>query len=302
MSVTRIIVWFVLSVLISGCASLKKDAGFEIETTRVEQGDQGGVLPPWRCISVKGLVTEAFSYTVAMIEIPKSLSEVWKSEITGSGRSYKVGKSTAALECSVWRTAFYLDGKVEVFDAVMNPDKTQLFGLLPPGKVAEFNRGQWLVWFNDGKTVMTTQGSVVVTDGNLIGLGNQFFSTNPSPLTRYANLRRLEPEGRRFFEQLEGRYPVPLPLGDGETFSTQQSVALVGKLTKGETALDNLVTCGSASAVPSVTGTIVGVVFSLPRNLSVVANGCGKGAVKKEATQSELPLPSSSPTKERTPP
>lgn len=288
--------------LLTGCAGIKQNAGYNIETTMAEQGDQGGVQPPWRCVSVRGLVTEVFSYTVAEIKLPRPRPEVWNNEIYES-LSYKVGKSVRAIECSVWRVAFYVNGKVEMFDAVMNPDKTLLFALLPPGRVVEYNRGNWLVWFRDGKTVMTMRGTVVTVEGNVAELSNQFFVTHPSPFPRYSNLRRDQPEGRKFFHWLEEHYPVPLPLGDEGNFSVPIDIVHVGALSRGEHWLDNIVTCGSVDVVPGVEWTLVNVVFSLPHNLTVAKNGCGKkgGAVKSEATQPELPHPSSSSTSRSTP-
>lgn len=283
----------VLALLLGGCASLKKDVGYEAEVTRVEQGEQGGVQPPWRCISVRGDVKAVFSYTVAMIKLPKPLPEVWRSEIRDPSRTYKVGTSVRTVTCSVWRTTYHVDNRVEVYDAIMNPDETELYVLLPPGRVAEYNRGYWLIWFNDGKTVMTTKGALVNVENSAFELSNQFFVANPSPFPQYSNFRRDHPAGRKFFGWLEARYPIPLPMGeDGEGFSTQPDIVHVGALTKGVNKLDRLVTCGSASAVPSVTFMVVGAVLSLPHNLSVIANGCGKkGGPVKEVTQAGL-LPS----------
>ncbi|MBP9727930.1 MAG: hypothetical protein KBD27_00975 [Candidatus Moranbacteria bacterium] len=287
------ILFAIVLALLTGCASFKKDAGYYVETTKAEQGDQGGVLPPWRCMSVRGDVSAVFSYTAAMIKLPQPLPEVWRSEVNDPSRSYKVGASVRAVTCSVWRTARYSDGQVEVFDAVMNPDGTELFVLLPPGRVTEYGRSNWLVWFSDGKTVMTTKGVVVGIEGEAFELSNQFFVTHPSPFPQYSNLRRDNPEGRKFFAGLEGRYPIPLPLGnDGEVFSTQPDIVHVGALTKGVNKSDRLVTCGSASAGPSVTLMAVSALLSLPHNISVAKNGCGKkGGVVKEETQVGL-LPS----------
>lgn len=282
--------------LLAGCAGIKQNAGYNIEATKVEQGDQGGVQPPWRCVSVRGLVSEAWSYTVAEIKLPQPRPEVWNNEIYDPSLSYKVGKSVRAIECSVWRTAFYVDGKIETFDAIMNRDKTLLYVLLPSGRVAEYNQGNWLVWFRDGKTVMTTRGTVVAVEGNVAELSNQFFATHPSPFPRYSNLRRDHSEGRKFFQWLEEHYPVPLSLGNEGGFSVPIDIVHVGALSRGEHWLDSIVTCGSVSVVPSVEGTLVNAAFSLPHNLSVAMNGCRKkgGAVKKEVVQSGL-LPSSSP-------
>ncbi|MFZ3031858.1 MAG: hypothetical protein WA082_02385 [Candidatus Moraniibacteriota bacterium] len=295
------LLWSIVLVIISGCASLQKDAGYEIET---KKADSGGVEVPWHSIALRGDVSTVSGYTVAMIELPKPLPEAWKNEILDVGRSYKVGTATTALRRSVWRTALYgSDGKPQVFDAVLNPSQTALFVLLPPGRVEEFKRGSLLVWFSDGKTIATTRGAVVEVTGNVLELSNQFFATNPSPFPRYATFQRTEPEGRTFLESLEKRFPVRLQMSDGGVFSAQREIVDVGALTKGDHVLDNLVTCGSASATPSVTGTLVGAVLSLPHNLSVAANGCRKKgtAVKSEATQPELPHPSSSSTSRSTP-
>lgn len=287
-----ITVILVCLALLTGCASFKKDAGYYVETTKAEQGDQGGVLPPWRCMSVRGGVQMVYGYTAAMIKLPQPLPEVWRNEIRDPSRSYKVGTSVRTVTCSVWRTARYGNGQVEVFDAVMNPDETELFVLLPPGRVTEYGRSNWLVWFGDGKTVMTTKGVVVRIDGEAPELSDQFFATHPSPFPEYSNLRRDNPEGRKFFAGLERRYPIPLPLGDdGGVFSTQPDIVHVGALTKGVNKSDRLVTCGSASAGPSVTLMAASTLLSLPHNLSVMANGCGKkgGAVKEETQVGLLP-------------
>jgi hypothetical protein len=183
----------------------------------------------------------------------------------------------------------------------MNPDETELFVLLSPGKVKEYDQGNWLVWLNDGKTVMTTKGALVNVEQSAFELSNQFFVANPSPFPEYSNFRRDYPAGRKFFGWLEARYPISLPLGDDEeTFSTQPDIVHVGTLTKGVNKLDRLVTCGNASAVPSAALMAVGAVLSLPHNLSVMANGCGKkGGVVKEEAQSGLLLSSPSPNPER---
>lgn len=288
------IIGMIVLALLTGCASIKQDAGYNVEITKAEQGDQGGVQPPWRCVSVRGDVSGVYGYTVAMIKLPKPLPDVWRNEISDPSRTYKVGKSVRAVTCSVWRTTYHVDNKVEVHDAVMNRDETELFVLLPPGRVAEYNRGYWLIRFNDGKTAMTTKGAVVSVEGETFELSNQFRLANPSPFPQYSQLRRDNPEGRKFFSWLEARYPIPLPLGDdGETFSTQPDIVHVGSLTKGVHWLDRLMTCGAFDAVPSVEGTLVGLALSLPHNISVAQNGCGKkgGVVKKEETQAGL-LPS----------
>lgn len=294
MSKRIIHLWIIVLVFISGCASLQKDAGYEIETKKV---DSGGMEVPWHSIALRDDVSLASGYTVAMIELPRPLPEAWKNEIVDIGQSYKIGMATAALRRSVWRTALYgSDGKPEVFDAVLNPSQTVLFALLPLGRVDEFKRGNLLVWFSDGKTVATTRGAVIEVTENVLKLRNQFFDTYPSPFPRYATFQRTDSEGRKFFESLEKRFPVKLQMSDGEVFSAQREIVDVGTLTKGEHVLDNLITCGSASATPSITGTLVGAALSLPHNLSVAANGCRKKgtAVKSEATQTELPHLSSS--------
>jgi len=274
---------------------LKKDAGFEVETRK---SDGGGIEVPWHSIALRGDVSLAPGYTVAIVPLPVPLSEAWKNEVTDPARPYKVGNRTVMLRRSVWRTAFYgPNGSVEVFDAVMNPSETTLFVLLPLGRVEEWKKGNWLIWFSDGKTVMTTKNVVVSVKGNVVELSNQFFTTDPSPFPRYTTFLRSDPEGRKFFESLERRFPLRLQMSDGQWYSAKSEVMDVGSLTKGDTVADNLVTCGSAMAIPSVTGMVVGAVLSLPHNLSVVANGCHRkkgDAVKKEVTQVGL-LPSSSP-------
>lgn len=278
---TRLISIGIALVLLAGCASLKQEAGYNAEETRVEQGDQGGVQPPWRCISIRGRVADIFGYTVAMIELPKPRSEIWDDAI--SHRSYKVGKSERAVECSVWRTAHYSNGRVKVYDAVMNPGQTWLYALLPIGMVSEQLRGHWLVWFADGKTVMTTLGRVLTVEGGAMELSDQFFADNPSPLQQHATLRRDDDDGRKFFEQLEKRFPVPLPVGD-EVFSTQPNIVHVGALAKDEAVLSRLVSCGSLVAVPTVKGTAISALLSLPHNIAVAKNGCGQRKSAQEAT------------------
>ncbi len=159
------IIGMIVLALLTGCASIKQDAGYNVEITKAEQGDQGGVQPPWRCVSVRGDVSGVYGYTVAMIKLPKPLPEVWRNEISDPSRTYKVGKSVRAVTCSVWRATYHVDNKVEVYDAVMNRDETELFVLLPPGRVVEYNRGYWLIRFNDGRTAMTTKGAVVSVAG-----------------------------------------------------------------------------------------------------------------------------------------
>ncbi len=297
------VIGIIMLALLVGCASLKKDAGFEIETSKA---DGGGVEVPWQSIALRGDVSAVLDFTVAMIDLPQPLPEVWEDEIMDSGRLYKQGKSLMTLQRSVWRTALYgPDGKVrQVFDAVLNTDKTTLFILLPLAREEEFKRGNWLVWFSDGTKVMTTRSAVVKIGDDVGVLSNRFFYDHPSPLPQHVIMRRFTPEGRKFFESLERRFPVRLKMPTGEMYSAETAVEGVGALTKGDNAFDNLVTCGSAAAVPSVTGMIVSVALSLPHNLSVAVNGCRRkgDTVKKEAPQSEPLLLSSSPTNERNSP
>lgn len=293
----------IILVLLTGCASLRKDAGFEVETRKA---DSGGVEAPWHSIALRGDVSQVTGYTVAIIPLPVPLPEAWKNEIIDSARHYKVGNRTMMLRRSVWRTAFYGSAGIEVFDAVLNPSETSLFVLLPLGRVDEWKNGSWLVWFSDGRTVMTMKSVVIPVEGSVVGLSGQFFATNPSPFPRYTTFLRADPDGRKFFESLERRFPARLQMSDGQRYSTESEVVDVGALTKGDTAVDNLVTCGSATVVPSVTGVIVGVVLSLPHNLSVATNGCrnkkSETVMKKnEVTQAGLLLSSSFQTQRSTP-
>lgn len=255
---------------LSGCANLGQSAGFEVQAQKdiVHKRQE-----PWHNLTLVGDVSKVMAYRVAYVAFPKPLPREWKEELFDKSRKYVVDlpegkKARKALERVVFRAIGYRDGRfVAMFDAILNPQASGLFVLLPPG--GEHEELDLAIVPSDASWLMTTQGEIVpiAEEQGLEKLPPGFFSEHPSPLRQSVRMDRADRNGGKFFADLEALFPAHLSVGGFEYSGRPDTRIVLGEFTRVDTVPDRLVSCGglsvSANMIPAL------LVVSAARNVYV---------------------------------
>jgi hypothetical protein len=263
---------FLLLVLgiLSGCASLEKQAGFDVEP-KAPIGRQ----EPWHNLTLVGDVSKTMAVSVAYIGFPESMRQAWKEEFVDAHRVYTIDipdgkKARKPLEKVVFRALLYRDERfVEMFDAVLNPQVTGFFVLLPPSGEQYVGKNLVIV-SSDASWLMTAGGEKIdiVPDQSLQELPRGFFSGHPSALTQVIRMDRGDPAGGRWFAELESLFPKRLQV-HGVEYSGRPDTKIVAALfTKVDNPIDRFVSCGSLTVAPGMV--TIGLAVSAVRNLYVM--------------------------------
>ncbi len=264
------IIGMIVLALLTGCASMKKDAGFEVQSkaSQVLQIRQ----EPWHNVTVMGDLRTLDEMAVAVVNLPEWLPTAWKEELVDKGRTYTIKLPDGRLlhkplERVVLRAAAYTDdGRfVEQFDAVVTAKARALFILLPSDRAEELKRYQFVILASDASWLMTTQKEQVVLEtGQDIGqLPPGFFVEHPSPLRQTVVIKRSHTVFRDLMETFPNHFTIR-----GVSYSGRPDTDIIlSQFTSLETASDKIISCGSLAISPGMI--MFGVALSVVRNISV---------------------------------
>ncbi len=268
---SRLICMVITIILLAGCASLKKDAGFEVQSKTAMQLMQSR-QEPWHNVAVMGDLRELEEIAVAVVNLPEPIPTVWKGELMDKGRTYTVKLSDGRvlrkpLERVVFRAAAYTaDGRfVELFDAVITSQARAFLVLLPANRAEELKGRQLGILSSDASWLMTTQRErVALREGQDVNqLPPGFFEEHPSPLRQVIVVKRDHP----VFQDLLGMFSNHFTIR-GVPYSGRPDADIVlSQFTGLETASDKIISCGSFAISPGMVA--LGVAISVVRNIAV---------------------------------
>lgn len=259
-----------LVTLLTGCASFKQDAGFDVQskTAFVLKARQ----EPWHNVVVMGDLREQKEIAVAVVNLPEYLPTKWKEELVDKARTYTVKLPDGRLlrkplERVVMRAVAYTEtGRfVELFDAVISERTREFYVLLPSERVEEVKRYQLAILSSDGTWLMTTQREMVeLKEGqDLNKLPQGFFAEHPSPLRQVIPVKRSHGVFQGLLATFPDRYTTR-----GVVYSGRPDAdTILSQFTSLETASDKIISCGSLAISPGMV--TFGVALSVVRNISV---------------------------------
>lgn len=262
----------IVLALLAGCASLKQEAGFVVQTktAQVLQIRQ----EPWHNVTVMGDLRQQEKLAVAVVNLPEWLPTVWKEELVDKGRTYTVKLPDGRLlrrplERVVLRAVAYTeDGRfVEQFDAVVTSRTRSLYMLLPAERAEDLKRYQFVILASDASWLMTTQKErVVLAEGQDIGrLPPGFFAEHPAPLRQVIVIDRSHP----VFQGLLETFPSHIAVRGVAYSGRPDADIILSQFTSLETASDKIISCGSLAISPGMVA--FGAVLSAARNISVAS-------------------------------
>lgn len=259
------------AIVLSGCASLKQEAGFEVQPKTSVATEKVRVRQePWHNVTLMGDIRRAETAAIAVVNLPEPLPAKWQEELVDKGRTYTVKLSDGRqvrkpLERVVFRAmAYTLDGQlVEMFDAVVTPTVKGLFILLPPERAEALKVHQFVIVPSDATWLMTTQKEMVTLaeDQDLAKLPVGFFAEHPSPLRQVIKTGAAHPVLTDLVQKFPNHFSV-----QGIPYSGRPDADIVlAQFTSLETGLDKVVSCGSFTVSPGMA--LVGVAVSVVRNV-----------------------------------
>lgn len=265
--------WFAVlaGIALSGCAGIQESAGYNV-TPKAFEGRQ----EPWHNLTLVGDVYATKTVSVAFVALPEPLPEEWKKEFVDTSRVYVVDlpegkKARKPLERVVFRAILYHDEHfLEMFDAVLNPEMTGFFVLMPPN-AAPYVGENLVILSSDALRLMTVRGEMVsmARGQSLKELPQGFFEDHPSRLTRVASLDRSDPTGERVFADIEDLFPRLLDV-QGVRYSGRPDTQVVAaQFTKVDTVADRFISCGSMTISPGLV--TVGLAVSGIRSLYAIS-------------------------------
>lgn len=266
--------------LLTGCASIKQESGFEVQSksaqllkTRQE---------PWHSVAVMGDLRAVEEMAVAVVNLPEWLPTVWKEELVDKGRMYSVKLPDGRLlrkplERVVLRAAAYTEtGRfVELFDAVITAKARALLILLPANRAEELKRYQFAILPSDASWLMTTQKELVKLGENqdVNQLPPGFFEEHPSPLWQTMVIKR----GHPVFQDLLGTFRNHFTIRGVPYSGRPDTDIILSQFTSLETASDKIISCGSLAISPGMV--TFGIALSVVRNISVATQkDCLRGS------------------------
>ncbi len=267
-------------VLLTGCASVKKDTGFEVQskTAQLLKARQ----EPWHSVAVMGDLRVVEEVAVAVVNLPEWLPTVWKEELVDKSRTYTVKLPDGRLlrkplERVVLRAAAYTEAGhfVELFDAVITAKARAFLILLPANRVEELKRYQFVILPSDASWLMTTQKEQVTlnADQDVNELPPGFFAEHPSPLRQTVVIKRAHPVFRDLLETFSNHFTIR-----GVPYSGRPDTDIIlSQFTSLETASDKIISCGSLAISPGMV--TFGIALSVVRNISVTTQkDCLRGS------------------------
>lgn len=237
-----------LGLLVSGCAAVKRQAGFDI----IPEGPSKAAQV-WESQALKGMRPSHMQgvtvYSVLVEPNPWLEKEIYCLE--------------NVLPVETWRTLVFLDNGIFQGSALVNEEKTIILLLLPfeyDERQLEGKRAVIISAF--AKSVLTMQGQIIpLAKEELAQLvenasfQEQFFARYPSVM-RPRNVVQIPydtPEGRIFFDELERRFPDRARLENGQVFAIRKDEFLrLASTSPQEYFLDRFLTVGSLPLGPGI--------------------------------------------------
>lgn len=261
---TTFLLFCFLVALLSGCANLTQNSGFEVRSKSISIRQE-----PWHGNVLTGDTRATYVIAVAFVPLTQPLPQEWMEEFVDPARTYLVqtpkgGYIKKILERAVFRAISYTSDGVALamYDAVINPDKSGIFVLFPPEKADEIQKEQLVILPSDATWLMTTKDEIVsLTEGqSLSKLPQGFFEAHPSPINEVISMSRLQIAGKYFLEDLERQFPDHF-LRNGMSYSGRPDARMIlAKFTSLEGGLDRAISCGTLTLTPGLT--TVGLVIS----------------------------------------
>lgn len=241
----------IVLALLTGCASLKDNAGFDYQLktaqateTRSEPGDS---------VVLMGHLHLKQEIAVAVVNLPTPLPLLWKQELVDKGRTYTVkGTDGKMLEMPLARVvvraiAYTQEGRfVELFDAVVTTRARSLMILLPADRAEELMQYQFALVPSDASWLMTTQTEMVtLNEGQgLKELPKGFFEEHPSPLRQVITISRED----KVFQELLEMFPERLKVYGVPYSGRPNATVVISQFSRVTGLLDRGISCGSAVA------------------------------------------------------
>lgn len=264
------------SIALTGCASFKQEAGFEVEQKSGISVQTAGLMharqEPWHNVAIIGDIRQSHEIAVAVVNMPNPLPDLWREELVDKARTYTVllpdgRKVQKPLERVVFRAiAYTMDGNlVEVFDAVVTPSLKGVFVLLPADRDEALKSYQFAIISSDAAWLMTSQREMIpLEEGqDLMKLPVGFFKEHPSPLWQSVVIQQNHPVFEDILNKFSNHFKV-----NGIPYSGRPDAEIIlSEFTSLETGLDKVVSCGSFTVSPGMV--LVGAVVSVARNIWV---------------------------------
>lgn len=262
---------FLVFVLLSGCANLETQSGFQVQP-KAPIGRQ----EPWHNLALVGDVSKTEKIAVAYVPLPEPLPQGWKEEFVDANRVYAVDlpdgkKARKPLERVVFRALLYRNERfVEMFDAVLNPQLTGFFVLFPPAG-AEYAGNNLIIVPSNALWLQTTRGEIVaMTAGQSFAeLPQGFFEDHPSTLAQVVGMNRSDPAGKRLFADMERLFPKRLTVHGVQYSGRPDTKIVAATFTKVDNPVDRFISCGSLTVAPGMV--TIGLAVSGIRNLYAIS-------------------------------
>lgn len=256
--------------LLSGCASISRQAGFQ-----VQEREGLSVQEPWHNLVLRENVSEVNAVAVAYVPLLQPVPQKWQEE-------FKHTRTGILLQRWVFRALVYRgESFAGIFDAVLNKQRTGFFVLLPNENGVQYAGNNLVILSSNAKWLMTTSGEFVdlpkAKGQSFLELPTGFFREHPSQIIQIVEMRRSDPSGKKFFADMEEMFPRRL-MAHGKVYSARGDAKYVGdNFTAGVSIPDRLVSCGSLSAnMAMITpiGAAITMGYATIRNTYVAINGC----------------------------
>lgn len=270
----RLVLIGLLAIAVSGCAT--SSAGYRISQEASVREDGRLSIErnePGLAQAIRGDIRSTDELAVAFVRVPRPLN-AWAAELTPDrARVVPVALADGQMAPQplqkVVARALHIrpDGTMAVFDAVINPEASAYFVLLPPGSRLD---GRLVIVSTDARHLLTTEGEVVdlreISEADLERgrLSEDFFAAHPSPAPPLVSMSRRDPRGQQLLEALGGRFSERLVVTfqgrDGSRTDVFYSALpgtsrMLAAYTPLNTFGDRAVTCGS---LPLGTGLLAG--------------------------------------------
>jgi hypothetical protein len=236
-------------------------AGFTIEREASVREDGRLSLrrmEPGLTLALRGDVRATDAVDLTVIPLPNPLPPEWAAEFAPDrARAIPVTHSDGRIEAIPLQKVVFRalatdpEGGLSVYDAILNPDGTAFFVLLPPGRGAELSGGTLSIISSDGRYMLTSRGESVDlrrAHGVKLKKGRlpaDFFADHPSPMPASFTAQRSTPEGRQFLEDLGTLFPEPLDVSGIRYSARPHTIEFLTRYTALNSFGDRAISCGN---------------------------------------------------------
>lgn len=291
------------AMMFTGVAQVHaKDAGFKMDREAAVRKDGKISIrrnEPSLTLAIRGDITATQVVDVIPVRLPPNPPDPWGKELSPDmARTITVTNSegkqqSLPLQAAVFRALYVSEDeeRMEVWQAVINPDATAWFTLLPPGRTTGLQGSLYIV-SNDGQHVLTTLGQSVdlskIDEAKLKKgrLPEGFTKMFPSPITGWFTIRRSESNGKVFFQDLERYFPEDITFNGIRYSARPFAEEFQRKYTNLNSLGDRAASCGNFSIGPGgLPALAIGLLFSAPKVFG--ADDCLAGEPRQEKAKRE---------------